>query len=111
MPARPVHPALGPVTRFDSLSTVGLAAMVAALHLAVLAGRVSARHPRGRHLALIVWQQPPAAQVETAPKSDRVPSNPTQAYNAGRLALTFGVAVIALAYQLQVMRMGSALGR
>ena len=111
MEPRTAHTPPGPVTRFDSLSAVGLAAVVAALHVAVLAGRVSTRAPRGRHATILVWRQADTTQVETQPASDRVPSNPMRAYNAGRLALTSGMAVIALAFHLQVMRMGAALSR
>lgn len=99
-----------PVPRYEAVSAVRLATVVAALHLALLAGRVSARCPRGRQMAVVVWQTPePAAEVQH--DSDRVPSNPTHSYSAGRLALTFGMAILALAVQLPLMRIGAATGR
>jgi hypothetical protein len=93
------------------VSAIRLATVVAALHVAVLAGRLSVRCPRGRHAAMLVWQVPDSAAVESAHDRPRVPSNPTQNYNAGRLALTVGMAIIARIFQLQVMRMGAALSR
>ncbi|GMV97013.1 MAG: hypothetical protein HRF43_10705 [Phycisphaerae bacterium] len=102
-----------PAGRFESVSAVGLAAMVAALHLAVLAGRLGgpARCARGRDPALLIWRRPEQAPVETFRTSQRVPSNPQRAYHAGRLALASGVAVLALARALPVMRLGAARGR
>jgi hypothetical protein len=96
--------------RYDAVSTIGLAALVAALHLATIAGRagrVSVRHP----------QITPVTRMETLPpaetrrESDRAPSNPTRSYSAGRLALTVGMVIVALAYQLHVMHVGTARSR
>lgn len=105
------HPERRPVPRFDTVSPFGLATLIAGLHLAILAGRMSARCPRGRHAALLVYREPSPSPVDVNQDAQHAPSNPMQAYSAGRLALTFGVAVLALAFQLQVMHMGAARGR
>jgi hypothetical protein len=100
------------VPRHGALSPLGLATIVAALHLAALAGRVSARHPHGRHVAMLIWRPPKTQPAATARvESDRVPSNPTHSYSAGRLALAAGMAIVALTFQLQLMRLGAALSR
>lgn len=102
---------LQPTARPAAFSAVGLATVVAALHVALLAGRIAPRYSRNRQMAEMVWQAPESAQGDPHHEDDHVPSNPTQSYSAGRLALTFGVALIVLATQLQVMRIGAALGR
>jgi hypothetical protein len=51
---------------------------------------------------------PPA---ETRREVNRTPSNPTRSYSAGRLALTVGMVIVALAFQLHLMRVGAALAR
>lgn len=95
-----------PVPRCEALSAVGLAALVAALHLAVLAGR-------GGRSTLRYPQIAPITQMETRPPDetrrdpDRAPSNPTRSYSAGRLALTAGMVIVALAFQLHIMRVGT----
>lgn len=105
------HPEPRPGPCYGAVSGIGLATLIAALHLALLAGRVSGRCARGRQATLLIWQPPPRAQAEVQRDTDRVPSNPTHSYSAGRLALTAGMVIVALAFQMQVMRVGAALGR
>jgi len=96
--------------RYDAVSALGLATLVAALHLAVLAGRAGRSSVRFPQMTQI-------AQLETAPADearrdpDRAPSNPTRSYSAGRLALTAGMVIVALAFQLQLMHVGSSRAR
>lgn len=90
--------------RHEGVSPFGLAAMAAVLHLAVLAGRVSPRGSHPRPIALLAWQVPPSETAETRLSEENAPSNPTRTYCAGRLALTAGMAVLALARWLHVMR-------
>jgi hypothetical protein len=98
--------------RLQREPAVALAALVAVLNLSVLAGRLGGRMPcRGDVLA---WRAPMAAMngpdAETK-TTDKRPSNPTRSYNAGRLALNTGIAVVALAAWLHVMRINGARGR
>jgi hypothetical protein len=83
---------------------LGVAAMVALLHLAVLAGRLRSQSAPGRPVAGLMWQLPRAEQVSTALRRERVPSNPLQSFSAGRLALAAGMAVLALANWLHITR-------
>jgi|GEM_PF-985894 len=105
------HSGPRPGPRYEAVSAVGLATVVAALHLALLAGRVPARGLRGRQTAFLVWQQPESVPAEVQHDCNRVPSNPTRSYSAGRLALTAGMVIVVLAFQMQVMRVGAALAR
>lgn len=106
------HSRSRPGPRYEAVSAVGLATVVAALHLALLAGRVPARGLRGRQTALLIWQQPASnTHAEVQHDCNRVPSNPTRSYSAGRLALTAGMVIVVLAFQMQVMRVGAALAR
>ncbi|GMU24678.1 MAG: hypothetical protein AMXMBFR13_47510 [Phycisphaerae bacterium] len=111
MQVHALRPSPPPIARPAAFSAVGLATVVAALHVAVLAGRFSPRCSRNRPMTELVWQAPESVPGEPHHEDDHVPSNPTQSYSAGRLALTFGVALIVLAVQLQVMRIGAALAR
>lgn len=90
--------------RADVVSPVSLAAIVAALHLAVLASRVSHRHLRT--VTLMSWQMP--TPEEPAPVATEPPSNPQRSYCAGQLALSVGMAVITLARQLHAIRASGA---
>lgn len=85
---------------------VGLAAIVAALHLAVLASRVSGRHHHGP-VVLLSWQAP-SAPPTPADTTSEPPSNPHRNYSVGELALTRGMAVVSLARWLHVMRINGA---
>lgn len=84
---------------------MGLAALVAALHLAVLTGRVSARWAGARPGVLVIWRMPQDTLRVAADKSDQPPSRPTQSYSAGQLALAVGMAVVTLARWLHIMRL------
>lgn len=98
--------------RHRPASAMGLAAVVTAVYLAALGGRFYACGLRSRvTTARLIWQEPEPRETEPQHESDRIPSNPTRNYSAGRLALTAGMVIIALAYQLQVMRVGAALAR
>jgi hypothetical protein len=80
------------------------------LHLAAMAGRggrVSARYPQMAQIARMESRPPD----ETRRDPDRAPSNPTRSYSAGRLALTAGMVIVALAFHLHVMRVGTARAR
>jgi len=54
-------------------------------------------------MTLLAWQAPVAGGVSRR-VPERVPSKPVQTYAVGQLSLTLGVAVIALAAWLQIMR-------
>ncbi len=86
---------------------MGLAAMAAILHLAVLAARVSARCPHARPIihAIAVCDSGP---MTTHVDPDNKPSHPMQTYCVGQIALNVGMAVVALALWLHIMRMSSA---
>lgn len=105
------HSGLQAGPRYEAVSAVGLATLVAALHLALVAGRVPVRCPRGRQADTLIWRPPESPQTEVQHDGDRVPSNPTRLFSAGRLALTAGMVIIALAFRVQVMRVGAALAR
>lgn len=91
---------------------MALTALVTALNLSVLAGRLGGRvgPTRGDVLA---WRAPlspvtgPAADTQAEEPSS---SNPTRTYSAGRLALNTGIAVVALAAWLSVMRINGSRG-
>ncbi len=96
--------------RYDAVSTLGMATLVAALHLATLAGRAGRLSVRYPHMTPVTQMEMlPAAEPHR--ESEGAPSNPTRSYSAGRLALTAGMVIVALAFQLQVMRVGAALSR
>lgn len=95
------------VQRTDRVSGVGLATMVAALHVVILASRIHARHPHRSPIALMNWQMPVASQIP-ATISDESPSNPHQAFCVGELALAAGMAIITLTRWLHVMRISGA---
>lgn len=95
----------------ESVSVLGLAAFVAALHVAVLACRVSGRPSQHRALSQIHWPMPAERLPDALNHRDRIGSNPHRAYSVGRLALTRGMAVVALAAYLNVIRTNGALGR
>lgn len=112
-PIRILPPARREATlRSEPISSVGMAAVVTTLHLALLAGVLPARWPHGRQTAaLLIWHQPDGGQTEKRHDQNQAPSNPTHSYSAGRLALAAGMVIMALAYRVQVMRVGTALGR
>lgn len=89
----------------ETVSPVGLAALVAALHLAVLTGRVSVRWAGNRPGTLMIWRMTGDAPGTNTGKSDQSPSRPTQTYSAGQLDLAVGMAVITLARWLHIMRL------
>lgn len=91
--------------RRETVSPVGLAALVAALHLAVLTGRVSVRWAGARPGALVIWRMPQDTIRVAAGKSAQPPSRPTQTYSAGQLALAVGMAIVTLACWLHIMRL------
>ena len=90
----------------DTVSSVGLATIVAALHVAVLAALVQGRHHAVSPI-LLCWEMPKPIE-EPAPTAEEPPSNPQQNYSAGQLALTSGIVVLALANHLHTTRMNGA---
>jgi hypothetical protein len=96
----------GPAPR-DGISGAGLAAIVAALYVVILSSRVSARHPHGPAELLLSWRVPSVGET-AAVESKEAPSNPHRTYNVGQLALTAGMAVIALTRWLHIMRISGA---
>jgi hypothetical protein len=95
----------------DTVSPVGLAALVAALHLAVLAGRLSTRSPLGGQATLCVWRTPGKAAPGSPEPVSRGSSRPVHAYSAGHLSLNAGMAVLTLTRWLHIMRLTGTPGR
>jgi hypothetical protein len=95
----------------ETVSAVGLAAFVAALHMAVLAGHVSGRSSQQRALSQIRWRMPTDESPDAPCSRARIGSNPHRSYNCGRLELARGMAVVALAAFINVIRTNGALGR
>ncbi len=90
-------------------SPAGVAALAAVLHLAVLASRMPGRSAHA--VPSLLWNAGSApAERHGDADGDAAPSNPQQTYCVGRIALTSGMAVVALACWLHVMRLGSARG-
>jgi hypothetical protein len=87
-----------------------LAALVAVLNLSVLAGRLGGRTIPGRN-DVLTWQIPISGPTADRSTTEEPSANPTRAYSAGRLSLDTGIAVIALAAWLHVMRINGATGR
>ena len=90
------------ISRHETVSSCGIAAIVAVLQLAVLARRLSVRHAP-RPTVLLTWQSPDAGKTNSP--EDSTPSKPTRTYCAGQLELTSGMAILALAEWLHIMRM------
>ena len=97
----------GPSGR-EAVSSLGLAAVVTALHVAVLARRVPAWCLHPRQTTSLTWQMP--ARSVTPPATSRMPSRPVQAFAVGQLALAAGMAVVTLAAWLHIMRITGAHG-
>ena len=95
------------VQRTDRVSRVGLAAMIAALHVAILASRMPVRNLHRPPVTLLSWQIPVAPQPPVAVPDDP-PSNPHQAFCVGELALAVGMAIIVLTRWLHIMHISGA---
>lgn len=93
-------------SRVERVSAFGLATIIAAIHVAILASRVHGRHHH-RPLAGLNWEAPRLTQSTTA-ETQEPQSNPRQSFAAGELALTIGMAVVALTRWLHVMRISGA---
>ena len=92
--------------RRETVSPVGLATLVAALHLALLTGRISRWSPVRRPGTLMIWRAPSEARAAaTAGEPEKVASRPTQTYAAGQLALAVGMSLVAMARWLHIMRL------
>ena len=92
-----------PYCRRSQRSEMMLATWVATLHLFVLAGRLGGRvAPRSN--SEWVWQAPMDGPATHEPAREKTPSNPQRSYSAGQLALDTGVAVVALAAWLRIVR-------
>ena len=100
--SRPVNARL----RADGISAVASTAIVAALHIMVLATRVPGKHAP-RPMTLLTWQAP-ARAPEAALAAEDPPSNPVQNYSVGQLALAVGMAVMTLTRWLHVMRVSGS---
>lgn len=94
----------------DGVSPVGLAAVAAILHVVVFAGRMPVRSLHHEHGALPAWRMPTGGQAEPRRVTEKVPSKPIQPFCAGQLCLALGMAVIALAAWLHIMRINGAHG-
>lgn len=92
------------------LSPLGLTAMMAAWHVALLGGRASACLHHPGPAAVLASSLPGGDRVESRVAAGRVPSRPVHSYYAGQLALTVGMAVVSLASWLHIMRISGALG-
>jgi hypothetical protein len=104
---------MSPRVRLQREPAVALAALVAVLNLSVLAGRLGGRTSPHRG-DVLAWRAPMTAitgPAGEAASSEKPPSNPTRYYNAGTLSLNTGIAVIALAAWLGVMRINGARGQ
>ena len=88
---------------------VALAALVAALHLSVLAGRLGSRAIPSA-CDVLTWRAPAVGPADE-PTSEQSPSNPQRTYSAGQLALDTGIAVVALTAWLRVMRTNGSRGQ
>ena len=92
--------------RRETVSPVGLAALVTALHLVLLTGRVSPWSPLRRPGTLLIWRAPSETRaVVAAGEPEKVASRPTQTYAAGQLALAVGMSLVAMARWLHIMRL------
>ena len=87
----------GQVQRRETVSPVGLAALVAALHLVMLTGRVPVWSAGGRPGTLQIWRVPGDALASSAGEAEKASSRPVKTYSAGQLSLTVGMAIVALA--------------
>ncbi len=99
-------------TRMRRDPAVVLAALVALLNVSILAGRLRGRMgpTRGDVLAWRV-SMPMPGPAGDAQAAEKPSSNPTRFYNAGQLSLDTGIAVVALAAWLSVMRINGARGQ
>ncbi len=97
--------------RTNTISPIGLSALVAVLHLAVLAGRLSRRVPPLSPVARLAWRSSPGGQAESVGQADARGSNPITSTWAGRLSLTAGMAVIGLAAWLHTMHTSGVVDR
>jgi len=99
--------------RLQREPAVILTALVAALNLSILAGRLGGRTSPYRG-DVPAWRAPMTAvpgPTGEAASTEKPPSNPTRFYNAGTLALNTGIAVLALAAWLGVMRINGSRGQ
>lgn len=98
------------VNRTHRRPAVALAALVAVLHLSVLAGRLGNRRLVPGACNVLAWRAPATGPGDETAAASQSPSNPQHTYSAGQLALDTGIAVIALAAWLRVMRLNGARG-
>ena len=101
-----LSPVSTPSNRVERVSAFGLATIIAAIHVAILASRVQGRH-HFRPISGMNWEVPRLTQSTTT-SAEEPPSNPRQSFAAGELALTIGMAVVALTLWLHVMRISGA---
>ena len=96
--------------RAETISPLGLATLMAALHVAALARHVPIRRSSAGQVSRLIWRIPEERRATDRVSPDEAPSKPVHVFRAGQLALTGGVAVIALTLWLQVMRTNGATG-
>jgi len=87
-----------------------MATLVAALHVAVLARRVSARWPVHSPTAAWAWRSDGGPVAPQSCEPERPPSHPSGHFSAGLLPLEAGVAVVARTRWLHIMRISSPIG-
>lgn len=94
----------------ESVSLLGLTAVVTALHVAVLARRVPVRGWQPGQAAPFIWQESAEAPAIAQAITERTPSNPTHIFAVGQLALEAGMAIVTLAVWLHIMRINGVRG-
>jgi|GEM_PF-2884253 len=92
------------------ISSVGLTAMVVALHVSVLTRRLSRRSASVGTLPLLIWQLPTVRQGVMTSADQGTSSHPVRNYCFGRLSLSVGIVVIALAAWLHIIHSNGTLG-
>lgn len=89
--------------RTEKVSLFTPAVVAAVLQVVLLTGQV----PIGRVCPAVatpmIWRSPTSTPAAEAVHAAQAPSHPVRQYRAGRLALTVGMAVLALTLWLQVM--------
>lgn len=99
-----------PASPAGNTPAMALATLVAALHLSIWVGRLGERAGLTRP-AVATWRLPAGASLVERGDGKAHSARPKRTYSAGQLALDTGVAVLALAAWLLVMRSNGSHGR
>ena len=91
--------------RRETVSPVGLATLVAALHLALLTGRLPVWSAARRQGTLMIWRTPADSRADAGVDSEKAASRPIHCFAAGQLALAVGMSLVAMARWLHIMRL------